>query len=400
MRVLLVEPAQHKSWGANNQYIGLLKVAAYHKQAGDTVEYIRAYDIPSARPDLILVTSMFTYWYKCVWETVQFYRFFHPGVPIWLGGIYATICPEHAARSGVDKVIAGEYHGSRSLPPDPTVLPVKPRFVYSMTSYGCPNAFSYCASHILYGPGIHQRPIEEVFGEWELQKRRGFSTIYVGDDNFLFNAEKHALPLLEMVVRRGLKISLELPGGLQADHVTPEIATLMFRAGFRRVSTSIETVNEQVAQRMGRSKVSSTDAVANAVRYFDQAGFEKMDINVFFMIGLPYQSIDDILDTFAFLARLGVWIQPQRWAPIPGTRDFQRAGLDKWDLEDLHYKSFLAPGVSFSSDDLDFIYKAARFINIGRRYTGFDLCGTSPMHDRLREVLLRDSHSIASACVG
>jgi radical SAM superfamily enzyme YgiQ (UPF0313 family) len=214
MRVLLIEPVQHKSWGTNNQYIGLLKIAAYHKQAGDTVEYVRAYEIPATPPDMILVTSMFTYWYKCVWETVQFYKFFYPTVPLLLGGIYATICPEHAARSGADQVVAGEYEKSRSLPPDPTVLPSKPRFVYSMTSYGCPNACSYCASRILYGQGIHQRPIEEVLDEFALQKRRGFSTIFIGDDNFLFNAEKHALPLLERVVQRGLKMRFELPGGL------------------------------------------------------------------------------------------------------------------------------------------------------------------------------------------
>ena len=401
MRVLLIEPVQHKSWGANNQYIGLLKIAAYHKQAGDTVEYVQAYDFPSASPDMILVSSMFTYWYKCVWETVQFYKFFYPTVPLLLGGIYATICPDHAAKSGADKVIAGEYQGSRCLPPDPTVLPTKPQFVYTMTSYGCPNACSYCASHVLYGPGIHQRPTEEVFGEFALQKQRGFSTIYVGDDNFLFNADKHAMPLLETIVRRGLKIRFELPGGVQADHVTPEIAKLMYRAGFRRVSTSIETVSQEVAQRMGRNKVSSTDAVTNAIRCFEQAGFKRNDISVFFMIGLPYQSLDDILDTFAFLARLGVWIHPQRWTPIPNTRDFKGAGLNSWDLEDLHYKSFLAPGVTFSSADLDLIYKAARFINIGRRYTDFDLWGASPLHSRLRETLMRDAcpTTTAPACI-
>jgi len=389
MRVLLIEPVQHKSWGTNNQYIGLLKIAAYHKQAGDTVEYVRAYEIPSAQPDMILVTSMFTYWYKCVWETVQFYKFFYPTVPLLLGGIYATICPDHAARSGADKVVAGEYEKSRCLTPDPTVLPTKPRFVYSMTSYGCPNACSYCASHVLYGPGIQQRSAEEVFDEFALQRRRGFSTIYIGDDNFLFNAEKHALPLLEMVIQRGLKVRFELPGGLQADHVTPEIAQLMYRAGFRRVSTAMETASRDVAEHMGRRNVASSDAVTHAVRCFEEAGFERREINVFFMIGLPYQSLDDILDTFAFLARLGVWLHPQRWTPIPNTRDFKLAGLDGWDLEDLHYKSFLAPGVAFSSDDLDLIYKAARFINIGRRYTGFDLWGASPLHGRLRETLMR-----------
>lgn len=388
MNILLVQPAHHKTWGANNQYIGLLKVAAYHKQQGDHVEYVYAPNIPERHPDIILVSSMFTYWYKQVWDAVQYYKYLFPSATVLLGGIYATICPDHAAESGADEVSPGEYKKSRSLPPDPTVLPEPPPFVYCITSYGCSNNCSYCATHLLYGPGIYQRPIEEVIEEFRLQKSRGFHTIYIGDDNFLYKAESHAIPLLEMVIRQNLNLRFELPGGMQADHVTEDIAKLMYRAGFRKVSTAIETTNRNVAKRMGRGNFGSAHAVARAIAAFSKAGFPPREIDVYFIIGLPYQSMNDILDTFAFLARLGVWIHPQRWTPIPNTRDFKRIGLENWDLEDLYYKSFLAPGVSFTSEDLDFIYKAARFINIGRRYTGFDLWGSSDLHHRLREKVI------------
>jgi radical SAM superfamily enzyme YgiQ (UPF0313 family) len=387
MNVLLVQPAHHKTWGTNNQYIGLLKVATYHKQRGDHVEYVVAPGVPATRPDLILVSSMFTYWYKQVWDAVQYYKYLFPSAKVLLGGIYATICPEHAAQSGADEVLPGEYEKSRSLPPDPTVLPEPPPFVYSMTSHGCPNACSYCADHLLYGPGIYQRPVEEVLDEFRLQKSRGFNTIYIGDDNFLHKAESHAVPLLEMVIRQKLNIRFELPGGLQADHVTDEIADLMYQAGFRKVSTAIETTNRDIARKMGRGNFGSADAVARAISAFGKAGFPAREIDVYFIIGLPYQTMDDIMDTFAFLARLGVWIHPQRWTPIPNTRDFKRSGLENWDLEDLYYKSFLAPGVTFRSEDLDFIYKAARFINIGRRYTGFDLWGDSDLHKQLKRSM-------------
>lgn len=387
MNVLLVQPAHHKTWGTNNQYIGLLKVAAYHKQQGDSVEYVYAPSIPERHPDLILVSSMFTYWYKQVWDAVQFYKFLFPSAKVLLGGVYATICPEHAILSGADQVIPGEYHKSRFLPPDPTVLPEHPGFIYSMTSYGCPNACSYCATHLLYGKGIYHRPVDEVYGEFCLQKSRGFNTIYIGDDNFLFKAESHTLPLLETVIRKNLKLRFELPGGLQADHVTPDIAQLMHRAGFRKVSTAIETLNSEVSRKMGRANFGNMESVARAIEAFAKAGFVRKEIDVYFIIGLPYQTMNDILDTLAFLVRLGVWIHPQRWTPIPNTLDFKRAGVDDWDLEDLYYKSFLAPGVQFTSDDLNFIYKAARFINIGQRYTDFNLLGDSALHQQLRKKI-------------
>ncbi len=42
------------------------------------------------RPDLILITSSMTYWYTGLSETIQFLRQNLPGVPIYLGGTYAT----------------------------------------------------------------------------------------------------------------------------------------------------------------------------------------------------------------------------------------------------------------------------------------------------------------------
>ena len=60
------------------------------------------------KPELILVTSMMTYWYTGVSETITTIRNTLPGVPIVLGGNYATLLREHALNnSGADIVISG-----------------------------------------------------------------------------------------------------------------------------------------------------------------------------------------------------------------------------------------------------------------------------------------------------
>ena len=60
------------------------------------------------RPDVIGVGSMMTYWYGGVAETISIARAVWPGVTIVLGGVYATLCPEHArAHSGADVVVEG-----------------------------------------------------------------------------------------------------------------------------------------------------------------------------------------------------------------------------------------------------------------------------------------------------
>jgi len=48
------------------------------------------------RPAAVFVTSLMTYWYPGVFEAIRLIKEIHPDVPILLGGIYATLCTEHA----------------------------------------------------------------------------------------------------------------------------------------------------------------------------------------------------------------------------------------------------------------------------------------------------------------
>ena len=84
-------------------------------------------------PDAILVTSGMTYWYPGVQETIRHLRAAFPETTILLGGIYATLMPQHAKlHSGADHVFSGEFenqivslltNGARSS----TFVPVEAR---------------------------------------------------------------------------------------------------------------------------------------------------------------------------------------------------------------------------------------------------------------------------------
>ena len=59
-------------------------------------------------PDIILVTSAMTYWYTGVQETIGMVREIFPKTPVVLGGVYATLCPDHARQHcGADEVLTG-----------------------------------------------------------------------------------------------------------------------------------------------------------------------------------------------------------------------------------------------------------------------------------------------------
>jgi len=59
-------------------------------------------------PDAILLTSIMTYWYLGPKRAVELVREIYPGIPVIMGGIYATLMPEHAMRTvKPDHIITG-----------------------------------------------------------------------------------------------------------------------------------------------------------------------------------------------------------------------------------------------------------------------------------------------------
>ena len=60
------------------------------------------------QPEVVLVTSGMTYWYPGPFKVIEIVKKKYPKVPIVLGGIYATLCYDHAVKfSGADYVIKG-----------------------------------------------------------------------------------------------------------------------------------------------------------------------------------------------------------------------------------------------------------------------------------------------------
>ena len=107
--ILLVEPAYYSKFPP----IGLLKLSKYHRSKGDTTEYIdfekKDTRIPTKTPKKIYITSLFTWAQKPVWEAVAYYKNAFPKTEVWLGGIYASLLPEHAQLSGADRVYRGLF---------------------------------------------------------------------------------------------------------------------------------------------------------------------------------------------------------------------------------------------------------------------------------------------------
>jgi hypothetical protein len=94
-RVLLVEPARSKRYHTAYPPLGLLKLGRYHRNRGDKVKLISGLDGDGYDPDRIYITSLFTYAWEPVHETIRYYRKKYQRVPITVGGIYASLCRDN-----------------------------------------------------------------------------------------------------------------------------------------------------------------------------------------------------------------------------------------------------------------------------------------------------------------
>jgi radical SAM superfamily enzyme YgiQ (UPF0313 family) len=297
---------------------------------------------------------MMTYWYPGVQETIAVVREVFPDVTIVLGGIYATLCREHAqSHSGADRIETGageeyilervgEHTGySVSLKCNPSDLDAYPYpafdlqhgipYVPILTSRGCPFSSSYCASHYL-NPTRMLRSPENVVEEIRYWHRTHAVTDFAFyDDALLVNADDHIIPILKGVIAAGLDIRCHTPNALHVREVTPEIARLMAASGFETIRLGVETAEFESRDHLDR-KITKGQFL-RCIRALKDAGFRKNQIGAYILVGLPGQSIADVVETIQAVKSAGAMPIMAYYTPIPHTALWKEAvASSRYDL--------------------------------------------------------------------
>lgn len=337
-------------------------------------------------PDLVLVTCVMTYWYPGAAEVAEVCRERFPGAKIVVGGIYPSLCYDHARKQmrGADLVVTNgmldafyafveeSLSWKLALKPqqaEPGAFPFPAfdlyavrHFVPLLTSFGCVYRCAYCATPRLYPRMARRRP-EDVLAEIGHWHSRGVSRFVLYDDNFLFEAEAFARPILSAIGRLPYEISVYNPNGLNASLLDGETASLLAAAGFREVRLGLETADPVLLKRMG-GKV-TREGFARGVELLGRAGFSAGSIRAYVMAGLPMQRHEEARATIAFASALGVMVDLATYTPIPGTELFGRyAHLARYPIasEPLFQNNALFPFAweGFTEADMDELKAYAR----------------------------------------
>ncbi|MBT6341320.1 MAG: B12-binding domain-containing radical SAM protein [Desulfobacula sp.] len=326
------------------------------------------------KPDLIFVTSLMTYWATGVKETIEIVKEIWPHAPVVLGGIYASLCYEHARKNTLaDLVIKGPAEpqlqkiiktftkfeiDDKGLSGDLDELPypaldLQHKIAYApiLTSRGCPFSCEYCASSYLE-PKLRQRSPENVFKEIQhWHKRYGVKNFAFYDDALLVNTKRYAFPLFEKIISSKMELFFHTPNALHINEISEKTARLMFNSGFKTIRLGLETTDFS-RQRNHDVKVRKDDFF-KAVENLKAAGFEKNQMGAYLLCGLPGQKIDDVQISMELVSQAGILPVLAYYTPIPHTPMWETSVKNsKFDLAEhpVFTNNTLFPCVSSTHD--------------------------------------------------
>jgi anaerobic magnesium-protoporphyrin IX monomethyl ester cyclase len=221
------------------------------------------------------------------------------------------------------------------------------RVVPLITSRGCPYPCTFCAASQNSGHKVRYRELARVLEEIDrLVHRYGVREIHIEDDNFTFDRD-YVLAFCEGIARLPFRVALALPNGVRADRIDEEMLAAMRRAGFYAISFGIESGSDETLRRI--RKLETTAQMRSHVEMAHRAGFR---VTGFFMIGFPWETREDILQTLSYARSLPLdHASFGNFSPLPGTEITRLLVADGQLAADAEV-GFVWGGVGYAPDSM------------------------------------------------
>jgi hypothetical protein len=286
MNALLVEPkfpipAKSRNH-ANFLPIGLLKIASYLKNEGYNFQLIRHDDynnledkLQDFKPDIIFITSLFTYWAKYVKEAVQYYKNLYPNAKIIVGGIYASLMPEDCKNfTGCDEVHIGTYKKAENLLPDYSLVDVDYQIIHA--SRGCIRKCNCCGVYIIEPNMEFKKSIKK-----EIIKKK----IIFYDNNLLANPHIENILKELILLKKEKKIShCESQSGFDGRILdkNPDLANMIKKSNFKYPKIAWD------------GSFKDKTKIKRQIDILTNAGYKSKDISVFMLYNhdIPFEEME------------------------------------------------------------------------------------------------------------
>jgi radical SAM superfamily enzyme YgiQ (UPF0313 family) len=365
-----------------------------------------ARDVLNERPDLVGISSLFSPYYHESIACAREIKKSHD-VPVLMGGSHVSASPLSVLKDrSVDFVIRGEGErplveflkayvaggrfedvpnlgfkrdGEAVLNPVERNFPFqdlpmadfsdlsKDRYLYEKkplcfiaTSRGCPCRCTFCSVHLTFGEVFQQRLPQDVLCEIRRRFQAGYRVLDFEDDNLTFHKEhfKQILETLIMEFPPG-ELRLMAMNGLSYQNLDGEILGLMKKAGFKGINISLVTSNAPALSRLKRPHT-----LEKYLEVVSNAHALGLDIVSYQILGLPYETLDHMVNTMALMATLPVLIGASIFYLTPGCPiAMEFPGMTEADIFKSRSTAMAVETDDFRRDDLYTLFITARIIN-------------------------------------
>ena len=185
-----------------------------------------------------------------------------------------------------------------------------------LTSRGCPYNCDYCHYMPEAGPKARFRSLDNVFEEIYYLKSLGIHNIVFRDLVFTLN-KKRTIEFCERVIKENLDINWAIE--TRIDKLTPELITLMKKAGLRHLNLGVESPDPKILKNVGRLPADLVHQ-ENIINHIHKEG---LTISAFFIIGF----IEDSKKSVNFMINYAKKVNALAaqfcvMTPFPGTKLF------------------------------------------------------------------------------
>ncbi len=291
--------------------------------------------------NIILITTLMTYWIDGINFTIEKLRERFPKTKIFVGGLLPTLLNSNIKKyikadsfikgHGEEKVlkIIKDNNGKIYNHPDFSYIDNLPFPLYEllankkylplMTSRGCLYNCSYCASKFLNEHFIersYKKIIEEIYYMYDKYKTEHF---IIFDDAFLVNKETRFLKVFNEIIKN-LDVKFHTPNGIHAKEVDKETAEMLYKSGFKTIRLSFESINPEILSKSS-NKVTIKEMI-EAVNNLEKAGFKRKEIECYILFGIFEQKTENIIKSLDFVKEQGIIPHLSYFSPVPQTTDF------------------------------------------------------------------------------
>jgi len=170
----------------------------------------------------------------------------------------------------------------------------EPKSISIITSRGCPFKCIFCQQSSLLGKKWRGRKAQSVVDEIDHWFGRGFSSIHILDDNFALD-KKRLWEISQLISARSMKgLELHLIGGLRIQGMTQETLSTLLQMGVRYISFGVESGSNKILKFI--RKGITADEANSVIKMAIDMGFF---VRLFFIIGFPLETMEDVQESFA-----------------------------------------------------------------------------------------------------